>query len=234
MKYKRILLKLSGEIAAGTHSSTGFRPRCCNPTPNRSRRCGGSGRTDRHRHRRRQHLPRPHGRQAGLRPREGRPDGNARHDHQLAGAAIGARGQRRQVQGAHVDPHGARRRILLQGPRHRVPRGGLRGDRRRRHLEPLLHDRSGRRAARHRDRGRRPAERHARGRRLHGRSGEGPRGREIRRNHLRGGARPQAEGHGPHRLHALPRERLEIIVFDMDTAGKFWAGYLPGRVSERA
>ena len=50
------------------------------------------------------------------------------------------------------------------------------------------------------------AEGHARGRHLHGRSGEGPRRREVRRDHLRGGARPAAQGHGPHGLHALPRE----------------------------
>ncbi len=35
------------------------------------------------------------GGQAGFRPREGRPDGHAGHDHQLAGAAVGAGGQRR-------------------------------------------------------------------------------------------------------------------------------------------
>ena len=34
------------------------------------------------------------GAKRGLRPRERRPDGHARHDHQLAGAAIGARRQR--------------------------------------------------------------------------------------------------------------------------------------------
>ena len=32
-------------------------------------------------------------------------------------------------------------------------------------------------------------------------------GDEIRRNHVRGGPRPPSEGHGPHGLHALPRER---------------------------
>ena len=30
---------------------------------------------------------------------------------------------------------------------------------------------------------------------------------EIRRDHVRGGPRPPSEGHGPHGLHALPRER---------------------------
>ena len=45
------------------------------------------------------------------------------------------------------------------------------------------------------------------GTRVHGRPGEGPRSDEIRRNHVRGGPRPPSEGHGPHGLHALPRER---------------------------
>jgi len=112
---------------------------------------GGSGhrRPDRHRHRRRQHFPRPHGRKERLRPRERRPDGHARHDHQLAGPAIGPGGQRREGQSPDLDPHGAHRRILLQGACHRIPRGGVCGHHRRRHVEPLFHDRLGFGAARH-------------------------------------------------------------------------------------
>gem|GEM_PF-6582757 len=103
------------------------------------------GRPDRHRHRRRQHLPRTHRRQEGLRPREGRPDGHAGHDHQLAGAAVGTGGQRREGQGTDFDPHGTHRRILLQGPCHRVPRSGLCGDYRRGAGGSLFHDRTRRR-----------------------------------------------------------------------------------------
>ena len=67
----------------------------------------------------------------------------------------------------------------------RLPRSRIRSHHRRRHVEPLFLDRLCIGAARHRDRSRRHAQGYARRRRLYGRSGERPRRREVRRNHLR-------------------------------------------------
>ena len=40
--------------------------------------------------------------------------GDAGHDHQLAGPAVGPRGQRRESESPHLDPDGTHRRVLLE------------------------------------------------------------------------------------------------------------------------
>ena len=160
MKYNRILLKLSGESLQGAQGY-GLSTDVLHSYAAQIRQVVEAG-PGRRRDRRRQHLPRPARRRAGIRPREGRSDGDAGHDHQFAGPAIGARKRRRAGPRADVDPHGAYRRILRQGTRFGVPRGRRGGHHRRRDVESLLHDRFGGGAARRGDRSRRPAQRNPR------------------------------------------------------------------------
>ena len=88
--YKRILLKLSGEALMGDQNY-GIDPAVASQIAARRRRNPEHGRRDRHRHRRRQHLPRRGGQRARHGSRDGRLHGHARDRHQRAGAAGRAR-----------------------------------------------------------------------------------------------------------------------------------------------
>ena len=106
--YKRVLLKISGEALAGDKKSGldfGVISSVCEAV----KKClalgvevgivigGGT-------------LPGTSA-PARVRPRERRPDGDAGHDHQLAGPAVGPRGQRRESESPHLDPDGTHRRV---------------------------------------------------------------------------------------------------------------------------
>ena len=81
--YKRVLLKLSGEALMGDQQF-GVDPAVADAHRPRRRRDPGPRRRDGHRHRRRQHLPRPGGERARHGPRHRRLHGHARDRHQRA------------------------------------------------------------------------------------------------------------------------------------------------------
>ena len=80
MKWKRVLLKLSGEALAGP-KKTGFDEDTVKEVARQVKNISGCRCRDRNRHRRRQFLERPH--QHGHRPDQGRPDRNAGHGDEL-------------------------------------------------------------------------------------------------------------------------------------------------------
>ena len=99
-----------------------------------------------------------------LRPRQRRPDGHARHSHQLTRSQLGPRIYRPAGTCAHRHRYVPHRRALRQPPRHRdsPPRRG--SHHLVRHRQPVLHNRHRLGPAGHRNRGRR----HAQGSRVDG------------------------------------------------------------------
>ena len=149
--FKRILLKLSGEALMG---DARVRHR---PGARGGRRAAGDrrarpGRGACDHHRRWQHsAPRHEGRGSRHGPRDGRLHGDARHGAQRA-AAAGRAGEDGHGHARAVRARGLRgRRALHPPPRHAPPREGPRGDLRRRHGQPVLHDRHRRGPARRGD-----------------------------------------------------------------------------------
>ena len=100
----------------------------------------------------REHLPRHGGRGRGDGPRDGRLRRHARDAPERAGAPGRARAARRADARAVGDRGLRGRRAVHPPPRDPPPREGARRDLRRRHRQPVLHDRHRRGAARARDR----------------------------------------------------------------------------------
>ena len=156
------------------------------------------------RDRRRQHLPRHEGDRGGHGSRDRRLHGDARDGLQLARRAGGARAERRR----HARALGARRargrRAVHPPPRDPAPREGPRRDLRRRHRQPVLHDRHGRGAAGARDRRRGdPDGEERRARRVRRRPADEPDGGVPADAHPPAGDRARVEGDGHDRALAL-------------------------------
>ena len=170
--YRRVLLKLSGEALMGDLDYG------TDPDARAGDRRGGRGgararRRGRDRRRRRQHLPRARRGREGDGPRDRRLHGHAGHGPERARAAGRAREGRDRDAGA-VGDHDLRGRRAVHPPaRDAPPREGPDRDLRRRHRQPVLHDRHRGRAARRRAarRGRADGEERRRGR-LQRRSGD--------------------------------------------------------------
>ena len=154
-RYRRILLKLSGEALLGEP------PVRRRPGRLRVHRAAGRGRPrawrrGRHRRRRRQHLPRPGRGGPGHGSRDRRLHRHARDGHERPRAAGRGRAGRRPDPGHERDRDERDRRAVHPAARGPAPREGPGRDLRRRHRQPVLHDRYGGRAARRRDRRRGP------------------------------------------------------------------------------
>ena len=149
--FRRVLLKLSGEALMGP-AEFGLDAPTVDTLARELVEVQATGRRARARDRRRQHLPRHEGDGRRHGPGDGRLHGHARDRLQLARRAGGARAERRR----HARALGARRarggRAVHPPARDPPSREGPGRHLRRRHRQPVLHDRHGRGAARARDR----------------------------------------------------------------------------------
>ena len=152
--YRRIVLKLSGEAWPGARATGSIRS-CSMRIGAEVREVAELGVRDRHRHRRRQHLPRRGGQRGRHGARHRRLHGHAGHRHQRAGPAGRAREGRLPDARAVGDRDAGGGRALHPPAGHPPPREGPRRDLRRRHRQPVLHHRHRGRAAGGGDRRRR-------------------------------------------------------------------------------
>ena len=146
-KFKRILLKLSGESLMG-EQRYGIDEKRLAEYAEQIKEVHDMG-DQLHRHRRRQHIPRPERCRKGIRPCQRRPNGHVRHGHQFARTEQRPGSHRRKKPRADRHPHGAYRRVLQQMESHRVHGSRRSGYHERRHGQSLFHDRHGFLVARH-------------------------------------------------------------------------------------
>ena len=118
LKYRRVLLKLSGEALMGERDYGLDPDDRRRASPPRSKSVHASGRRDLPRHRRRQHLPRPVRRGGRHGARHGRLHGHAGDRHQFAGHAERAGAPRRRDPRAVGDLDAGGVRALYPPPRH--------------------------------------------------------------------------------------------------------------------
>gem|GEM_PF-2279310 len=132
MKYNRILLKLSGESLQGTQKyglstdvlhSYAEQIKAVVGTGVQVGIVIGGGNIFRGLQGARKGFDRVKGDQMGM----------LATDYQLAGPAVGPRGQRRESESPHLDPDGTHRRVLLESQGARIPRSRIRSHHRRRH-----------------------------------------------------------------------------------------------------
>ena len=152
--FRRVLLKLSGEALMGSRDY-GIDVPVVRALAEEIAAVHARRRRRRDRRRRRQLLPRPCGRGRGDGANDRRLRRHARHAPERARAPGRARAAGREHPRA-VRARGERgRRAVHPAPRDPAPREGPHRHLRRRHRQPVLHDRHRRRAARARDRRRR-------------------------------------------------------------------------------
>ncbi len=218
--YKRILLKVSGEVLAGDQSF-GIEPEFLHAMARTDRRGRQDRRADRHRHRRRQHLPR-HGRR-----RQGRRPGDRRLMGML-GTVINSlalwrrhrRGPAAKVQGilsvpmpTVADTFTARAAKAALDDGFVVVCAGGTGN-------PFFTTDTAAALKAIELRLRRAAQGHQGRWGLFRRSQEEPDGAALRPDQLRRGDLPQSQGHGHGGLRPCPRQRLADNSFTHSTTRK--------------